>query len=423
MLSNIFTAGALALCLAGFFRPALPPLSFVSALATADETSTRIDWPQWRGLRQDGISLETGLMAEWPEGGPPEVWRIKIGSGYSSLAVVGERAYTMFGDDAGEYVVCIDVANGQTTWKVSSDGPYENSYGDGPRATPTVHEGRVYIAGATGAVLCLDAGTGDKIWGLKVLTEFKGENLEWGLSASPVILDEKVFIVANGGAGNSIVALDKNTGKTIWTSLDDKAGYSTPLIIEVNGKKLLVVLTGEAVVLVAPEDGRELWRYPWQTTLDANVAAPIFHNNRLFVSSGYDTGSALFEIALKDGKAEPKLIWESIRMKNFFSSSILIDGFLYGFSNTILTCMDFDTGEVKWNQRGFYKGSLLSADGKLIIYSERGKLALAEISPDAYKEISSAQILDGRTWIVPTLSNGRLFVRSAEELVCLNLKP
>ena len=438
-LKIIFAAGALVAYLSACSEP--PPLSSSPGTTEASAAKAEVesskdtptipvdesvgaDWPQWRGPRQDGISLETGLLTEWPEGGPPELWRLKMGKGYSSLAVVGDRAYTMFGDDEGEYVVCINVTNGQTVWQVTSAGPYKNSYGDGPRATPTVHEGRVYIVGATGAVLCLDAGTGDEIWALNVLRTFKGENLEWGLSASPVIFNEKVIVVANGNEGSSLAALDKNTGKTIWTSLDDKAGYSTPLIIELDNKKQLVVVTGEAAVGVAPDDGRELWRYPWETNLDVNAATPIFHNNRLFISSGYDTGSALLELVVNEGQVEPKLLWESKKMKNFFSSSILIDGFLYGFHNAIFTCMDFKTGEVQWTQRGFYRGSLLSVDGRLIIFSERGTLALAEISSEAFMEISSVKVLDGnKTWTIPTLSRGRLFVRNDEELVCLNLKP
>ncbi len=420
----IIAMGALALCLPACSESlsSSSPATTGASAKTMDE-SAGADWPQWRGPRQDGISKEAGLLTEWPEGGPPEVWRIKLGNGYSSLAVVGDRAYTAFGDEEGEYVVCIRATDGKIVWQVRSGGPYENSYGDGPRATPTVHEGRVYSIGAKGDLLCLDAGSGDKIWGLNVLAEFEGENLDYGLSASPVIVDEKLIVVVNGGEGESLAALDKNSGKTIWTSLDDKAGYSTPLIIEVDNKKRLALLTGVAVVVVAPDDGRELWRHPWETTLDANAAMPIFRNNRLFISSGYDTGCALFELFANDGRFEAKMLWENKKMKNLFSSSILVDGFLYGFHNTIFTCMDFETGEVKWSQRGFSKGSLLSADGKLIIYGERATLALAEISSEAYTEISSAKILDGRTWIVPTLSRGRLFVRSKEELVCLNLTP
>ena len=382
------------------------------------------DWPQWRGPRQDGISLETGLLNEWPEGGPPELWRIALGIGYSSVAVVGERAYTMFGDDSGEYVICIDVRDGHTLWKVESAGPFENIYGGGPRATPTVHEGRVYTVGATGAALCLDASSGEKIWGLDVIAEFGGENLEWGLSASFVIVDDKAVVVVNGSDGKSLVALNKDTGKTVWTALDDKAGYSTPLLIELDKKKQIVVMTGVAVVGVALDDGAELWRHPWITDLDANAATPIFHAGQLFISSGYDTGAALFDLAVNDGQVEATLVWETRKMKNLFTTSILIDGFLYGFHNKIFTCVDFATGKTQWSQRGFNQGSVLSADGKLIIYGERGTLALAEVSPVAYTEISSVKLHKAnKLWSIPTLSGQRLFVRNHEELICFDLRP
>ena len=430
----ILAAGALATCSGPPSSSSAETTETASANTEADSLTGAptdtvaerpgYDWPQWRGPRQDGISLESGLLREWSEDGPPELWRVKLGEGYSPTAVVGNRAYTMFGDDEGEYVVCIDVADGRTVWQVTSDGPFENSYGGGPRATPTIHEGRVYTVGATGEALCLDADSGEKIWGLNLLTEFGGENLEWGLSASPVIVEDKLIVVANGSDGRSLAALDKNSGNTIWTSLDDKAGYSTPLIIDLNNSKHLVVMTGVAVVGVAPDDGRELWRRPWITDLDANVATPIFHDGRLFISSGYDTGSALFELAVNEGQVEPNPLWQTKKMKNLISSSILIDGFLYGFHNSIFTCVDFQTGEVKWSHRGFKRGTVLSADGKLIVYGERGTLALAKISPEAYQEISNIKLFKGnKTWSIPTLSRGRLFVRSGEELICLDLKP
>lgn len=379
------------------------------------------DWPQWRGPRQDGISRETGLLAAWPEGGPPELWRVKMGMGYSSVVVAGERAYTMFGDEAGEYVICLRVSDGQTVWKATSSGPYKSNIGGGPRATPAVNGNRVYTVGATGSVLCLDARTGETIWRRNVLADYKGQNLRWGLSASPVVMDDLVFVLANGEKSSCVAALDRNTGDTIWTALDDGAGYSTPLIIELANKKQLVVFTGEAAVGIEPGDGRELWRYAWKTSYGVNAATPIFHNNRLFISSSYDSGSALLHLVVNNGRVRPKLLWASKKMKNHFSSSVLVDGYLYGFHDTILTCMDFESGEVMWTQRGFSKGSLLSADGKLIVYGEQAKLALAEVSPLAYKEISSAQVLAGKTWTVPALSRGRLFLRNNEELVCLDL--
>jgi outer membrane protein assembly factor BamB len=388
--------------------------------ASVEASASGHDWPQWRGPLQDGISRETGLLALWPAEGPTELWRVKLGKGYSSFAVVGERVYTMVGDDTGEYVVCMSAMDGSILWKTRSGDLFLNTYGDGPRATPTVHEGRVYAAGAIGSILCLDAETGATVWDLNTVKEFGGESLEWGFSASPIILDEKLIIVANSQSNNSLVALDKETGKPIWTSLNDRGGYSTPLKIELSGKPHIVVVTAEAVVGVEAAGGGELWRYAWETTMDANVATPIFHNNHLFISSGYDTGGALFEVS----ETEMKVVWKSKKIKNNFSSSILIDGHLYGFHNTILTCLNFDTGEVKWSQRGFYKGSLLSADGKLIIFGERGNLALAETSPEAYTEISTTTVFQGaKNWVVPALSGGRLFLRNAEEVVCLSLRP
>ncbi len=388
------------------------------ALARADPT----DWPCWRGPRRDGISSETGLVAPWPKDGPPELWRIKLGAGFSSVVVVDGRAYTMYADEKDEYVVSIGVADGSVLWKTRSGVLFENEYGNGPRATPTVYEGCVYAHGPTGELLCLDAESGKKIWGYNLLAKLPAENLEFGLAVSPVILEE-MLLVGGGKNGKALAALNRKTGEILWTSLKDKAGYSTPIAVDVDGMRQILVLTGQAIVGVAPEDGRPLWRHPWKTTLDANVATPIYHAGRLFVSTGYGTGCGMFALKAADGKPSAQLLWANKNMKNYFSTSVLIDGHLYGFNNTMLTCMSFQTGEVLWRQRGFNKGSLIAADGKLIVYGERGTLALAEVSPQEYREISRTEVLPGRTWTVPTLAEGKLFLRNEEELVCLKLKP
>jgi len=380
------------------------------------------DWPQWRGPRGDGISRESGLLGSWPQGGPPELWRTPLGEGFSSVSVVGDRAFTMCGGPEGESVVCVAVADGKVLWKTRSGDLFESSYGNGPRATPTIDEGRVYTLGASGSLLCLDADRGAKIWGCNVFERFGGTNVEFGLSASPVVSGRMVIAVTGSGNGKSLLALDKTNGDVLWTALDDKAGYSTPIFIEVDGMPQIVVLMGEAVVGVSPSDGKELWRYPWTTTLDANVATPIFFKNRLYVSTGYGTGCGMLELSAKDGKAETKLLWANKDMKNYFSTCVLVEGHLYGFNNTMLACMDFETGEVSWKQRGFNRGSVLAADGKLLIYGERATLALAEISPREYKEISRAEVLSDRTWTVPTVSGGRLFLRNEKDLACLSLQ-
>jgi hypothetical protein len=380
------------------------------------------DWPQWRGPQLDGISRETGLLPRWPDNGPPELWRIPLGNGFSAVSVVGNRAYTMYGSPEGEFAVALDVHSGKILWKTRSGDLFKNSYGDGPRATPAVDEGRLYTLGGKGSLACLDIADGKPIWQLSLLEKFGGEPPEYGFSASPLVVGKLLVVVVGAGHGKSLAALDKSSGKVVWTSLDDKPGYATPLPIEVDGVPQLAVLMGEALVSVSPSDGHEFWRHPWKTEQDANVAAPIFSRNRLFISSGFGTGCAMFELSATGGKPAARRLWANKNMENYFSSSLLIDGHLYGFKKTILTCIDFDSGAVKWKQRGFNQGSLLCADGKLIIYGERATLALAEASPEKYQEISKTPVLDDQTWTVPTLCDGRLFVRNQKELVCLNLR-
>lgn len=392
-------------------------------LAGAAGLAPAEDWPQWRGPRMDGTSQETGLLSAWPENGPPELWRVPLGAGFSAVSVVGDRAYTMYGGAEGEFAVCLDAVRGAILWKTRSGDLFTNSYGDGPRATPSIDGDRVYTLGGGGMLQCLDAASGKQVWGYRLTDKFGGEPPEFGFSASPVVFGDMLVVVTGSGSGQSLAAVNKATGDVLWTSLDDKAGYSTPLRIEAAGVPQLVVLMGEALVGVSPQDGREYWRHPWKTTLDANVATPIFRDNRLYVSTGYGTGCGLFELSAVDGRPAAKLLWANKEMKNYFSTCVLVGNYLYGFNNTMLSCMDFETGEVKWRQRGFNRGSLLAADGKLIIYGERATLALAEVSPDGYKEISQVPILEDQTWTVPTLSGGRLFVRNDKELVCLNLKP
>jgi len=391
-------------------------LAFVPILAGAD-------WPQWRGPNQNGISEETGLAESWPEEGPEVLWRVPISGGYSSIAVADGVAYTMIGSEEGEFVVAIDAEKGSELWKTRiGDLFVDEEYGSGPRATPTVDGDRVYALGGTGALACLDAKSGELQWGFNVVEKSEAENAEYGASASPVVVGNKLIVVAGKSKGKSLVCLDKKSGETIWTALDDKAGYATPLVTSVGDVTLLAVFTAEGLVGIGLEDGKEFWRHPWETTMDQHTATPIGHDGKVFISTRNSTGSALFELSLDGGSPKAELVWESRNMKNYLSTCVLLDGHLYGFNATRLTCMDFETGDSKWRESGFNKGSLIAADGRLIILGERGNLALAEATPEEYREISKFQLFDTLTWIVPTLANGRLYVRNEAELVCLDLR-
>ena len=389
---------------------------FLTQSALAD------DWPQWRGPKQDGVSRETGLLAQWPEKGPAELWRVPLGNGFSAVSVVGERAFTLFGSSAGEFAAALRATDGKTLWKTRLGDLLKNdSYGDGPRATPAIDSGRVYVLSGKGVLRCLDATDGKPVWGCDLLENFGGEPPEYGFAASPVVMGDLLVVVVGARKGKSLAAFDKTTGKVLWTALDDKIGYSTPREVTIDGVSQIVVLMGEALVSVSPKDGKEYWRQEWKTELDANVATPVISGNRLFISTGYSTGCALFELSLKDGKPVAEKLWANKEMKNYFSTSVLVDGYLYGFNNNKLTCLDFRSGKTRWKTGGFNRGSLITADGKLIIYSDQGLLALAEISPDSYKELAKFAFCDERTWTVPTLSGGRLFLRNEKELACLKV--
>lgn len=396
---------------------------FLLALAVAPPAARGDDWPQWRGPRQDGISRETGLLPQWPAAGLQQLWRQPLEGGFSSVAVVGPRAYTMCGTASdGESAVCLDAFNGKPLWKTRVGDFYQCSYGNGPRATPAIDAGRVYVLGAKGGLACLDAANGKPVWTLDLIAKFGGAAPDYGFSASPVIFDNMLVIVVGAGKGRSLAALDKSTGNVLWTSLDDKPGYSTPIRVGVGGVPQIIVLMGEALVGVSAAAGREFWRHEWKTSQDANVATPIVAGNRLFISTGYGTGCALFELNVEGGRPAAKQLWANKKMANHQATSVLLDGYLYGFNDRFLTCMDFATGDVKWKQRGFNRGSLLAAGGRLIIYAERGgALALAAASPEKYQEISQTKVLDDQTWTVPTLSAGRLFVRNEKEIVCLKV--
>ena len=395
----------------------------IGLLAPGLLISAGADWPQWRGPNQDGISHETSLAQTWPEEGPKVLWRLPLSGGFSSVAVASGAAYTMTGTEEGEFVVAVDPQQGSVLWKTRvGDLFVDEEYGSGPRATPTIADGRLYALGGTGALVCLDAKTGRQHWGFNVVEKFGTENAEFGASASPVVVGNKLILVAGKSQGKSLVCLDKHSGETIWTALDDKAGYATPALCDVAGVPVLVVFTAKALVVVSLDDGRELWRHPWETTMDQNVATPVCHDGKVFISSRNTTGSILFQFSFDGGSLKAEPVWESRDMKNYLSTCVLVGGYLYGFNATRLTCIDFNSGEAAWRESGFNKGSLIAVDKRLIILGERGELALAEAAPDKYREISKFQLFDTLTWIVPALADGRLYVRNDKELVCLDLR-
>jgi len=407
------TARPLAFC--AFFVPL-----FLAPLAHA----AGFDWPNWRGPDHDGVSKEQGWLSTWPAEGPGQLWKASVGTGFSSIAVAGGRAYTMGNEKNIDTVFCLDVTDGKVLWRHSYPAGLDAYlYEGGPNATPTVEGRVVYSVGRRGQLFCLEAESGKVIWSGNLTKDFALDPPPkdwWGVSGSPLV--EGDLLIVN--AGTFGVAVDKKTGKAAWSSGKGPCGYASPVAFDHDGNRALAMLGGTAIAALDAKTGRELWRFPWKTEYDINAADPIVSGDHLFLSSGYGTGGAL----LKLGGGKPSIVWQSKEMHNQLNPSVLIDGHLYGVSgqdrrSAQIRCVEFKSGEVKWSEPFTTMGSITAADGKLIALNEKGELLIARATPDAFKALARAQVLGGRCWTVPVLSNGRIYCRNARgDLVCLDVR-
>ena len=376
------------------------------------------DWPQWRGPRRDGVSAETGLLRDWPAGGPRLAWRVNgAGDGYSSFSVAGGRLFTLGARQNTEYVFAFDAATGKKVWEVANGRRFNNDRGDGPRSTPTVDGDRVYVFGSSGDMTVLDAATGKVFWTQNLLQKYGGSNINWGLSESPLVMNDRI-IVSPGGRGASVVALRKADGSLIWKSQSDEPGYSSALLHTVGSLQEAILFTAERAIGVDVNDGRLLWSYNRVANRTANIATPIARGNHVFLSSDYGTGAALLALTADGPKVRASEVYFTNEMRNHHASSVLVRDHLYGFSSSILTAMHFETGKVAWRDRSVGKGSLVFADERLYLFSENGVVGLAEANPEKYVERGRFQLRTGNlpTWTHPVVSGGKLFIRDQDIL-------
>jgi outer membrane protein assembly factor BamB len=380
------------------------------------------DWPQWRGPQRDGVSGEK-LPASWPAQGPRVAWQTSVGGGYSCMAVVGQRLVTLEQDGDCEAVVCRNSETGKEQWRFRYPDLYSCEHGAGPRSTPTVDSGLVYTVGATGTFHCLKLDSGEKVWRHDLLDEFKAPNRGWGLSFSPLVEGDLVFTNPGGPGGAALAAFDKRSGQLVWKTGDDPGGYSSPVVSLAGGVRQVLFFTGTRLVSVAPADGKELWSFPWETVDGCNIATPIVLGDYVFISSGYGRGCALLKVEADQGQLHAQQVYANNRMRNHFSTCVYYRDYLYGFNDAVLTCMELRTGKVAWRHHGFQKGSLMLADGRLIVLGEDGKLSLVEATPQEFREQATGQPLEGKCWTMPVLSRGRLYLRNQEQMLCLELAP
>ena len=378
------------------------------------------DWPNWRGPNFNGISNETGWDADWQGDEPKVLWEASLGTGFASMAVSNGKVYAMGNIDDKDILYCFNEATGEEIWKQSYDCPLLNkNHEGGPCSTPTVDGDAIYTFSKDGDALRFKASTGDIIWHTNLNKEFGFKHPRWHFSGSPLIVDDLIIL----NVGSSGVALKKEDGSIAWQSGKSESGYATGVLINIGEQKSVVLPVFREIVAVNPKTGDVIWKFPWRTKYDINAAEPIFSGDLMFISSGYDHGCALVKI---DGSNVTE-IWQNKNMRNQMNSSVLWEGHLYGIDGQNdgkgkLRCIDFKTGQIKWTQDGLGTGSLMLADGKLIILGERGRLVIAEASPDGFKELASKQILRGKCWTVPVLANGRIYARNADgHMVCVDV--
>jgi outer membrane protein assembly factor BamB len=378
-------------------------------------------WTDFRGPGRTGIYAETEIMTDWPSGRLPLLWKRPVGGGYASVVVADGTIFTIEQRRKREVVAAYDLDSGREKWIHGWDADFREVLGgNGPRATPVWHDGLIYALGATGELRCLDV-HGKRIWSRNILLENREENIEWGMAATPLVVDDKV-IVLPGGLGKSVVAYDRMTGNLIWKVLDDKQAYTAPQLATLAGRRQILVVSARRLMGLAVEDGALLWEYPWVTSQGISTAQPIVTaGNRLFISAAYDHGAALVEINRNGETFEARTIWANKNMKNKFSSSVLYEGYIYGFDEAILACIDAATGERKWKGGRYGYGQLLLASGHLVISSESGEVALVKANPEKYEEIARFSAIEGKTWNLPAIADGRLIVRNTIEMACFRI--
>jgi outer membrane protein assembly factor BamB len=409
---------------------------FPAAAASPDNapvnTQTRVTngpWPQWQGPNRNNISTETGLLKEWPASGPPLLWKAHgIGGGFATVSIANGKIYTM-GDLAdAAYLIALDL-DGKPLWKTRVGNTGGGAGYPGPRCEPTVSGDSVVCLGQFGDLLCADANTGAARWHKNMKSDFDGKMMSgWGYAESPLV-DGNNVICTPGGSDGAMIALDLKTGEPVWRckELKDPAAYASAIAVTIGGRKQYVQLTGQSVSGVAADDGKLLWRAD-RAGKTAVIPTPIFKDDEVFVTSGYGVGCNLFKITGSGDKFEAKEVYANKNMINHHGGVVLVDKYIYGTRDPgILTCMDFQTGEIKWKDRSLGKGAVSYADGHLYLREENaGTMGLIDATPDGYHLVSQFEQPDRdkkyKAWPHPVIADGRLYLRDQDLLLCYDIR-
>jgi outer membrane protein assembly factor BamB len=391
------------------------------------------DWPGWRGADRTDVSTETGLLKEWPEGGPKLLWKAKdLGGGYSTPSVAGGRIYLMGSKGSDEFAIALDAKDGKQLWetKIGPVGkPNQRPSYPGSRSTPTVDGDHVYVLASGGDLACLDKG-GKVVWTKNLVKDFDGSSGTWAYAESPLV-DGDVVVCTPGGPKAALAALNKKTGEVVWKAEVagiGEAAYTSAIVAEVGGVKQYVQLLRNGVVGVAAKDGKLLWSYTKLGGGSTNASTPIFHYGCVFesVAGPSKNGCALLRLTADGASVSAKEVYTNRDLANHHGGVLRIGDYLYGTNNNGLVCMDFKTGAVKWSERSVGKGSITAADGMLYVRGEKdGQVALVEATPGGYKEKGRLKQPDRSAklaWPYPVVAGGRLYLRDGDILLCYDVK-
>ncbi|MBL67417.1 MAG: hypothetical protein CMO74_03030 [Verrucomicrobiales bacterium] len=385
---------------------------------------TGAPWPGFRGAKRDGISRET-IRLDWDQAQPKKLWLQPSGEGHSSFAVANGRAFTQEQRRGKEAVVAYHLETGRELWKHEYRAEFNDEWkmGDiGPRATPVWDNGRVFALGAEGHLFCLAEKTGEVDWEKHVFKLADSGNLPFGMAASPLVVGD-LLIVPAGSSRHSLLALDKTNGSVVWKSPVGMGAYTSPSVAVLNGVKQILITGAEGIKGISLEGGKVLWGFPWDVSHNNNIAQPIaIDDHRVFISAGYGKGCAMLDLKNEGGQWSVGELWRNRFMKNKFSSSVYLDGFIYGLDDTILACLDAETGQRKWKGERYGYGQLLMVGEHLVIVSgTEGDLALVKASPEEPVEIARFAALGTRTWNHPVIADGRLLIRNAKSMACYDV--
>ena len=414
-------------------------LSFAFALAAITSSAVAEDWTQYRGPNHNGHSSEKHFAKRWGSG-PSIVWKSSAYPlGFASFTTSGSQAFTVCARNGQEVAVAVNADTGQQNWAYTltpavyghdggNAGARGNQGGDGPRSTPTIDDGKVYVMSADLVLYALNEKSGSLLWKKDLIKEHAGRNIKWKNAASPLIEGNLIY-VAGGGSGQALMAIDKHSGKVVWKGGNDLMTHSTPALATIHGVRQVIFFTQKGLVGRDAKSGKELWRYPFKFAVSTAIS-PIVAGDIVYCSAGYGVGSAAVRIEQTDGGMKANQLWRIHGHKdvaNHWSTPVYQNGHLYGmfsfkkYGSGPLKCVELATGKVKWSKDGFGPGNCIIADGHIIALSDNGHIVMAKAQTSRYQEVARAKVLKGKCWTTPVLSNGRIYVRSTTEAACLDV--